>query len=90
MTADPSIVIPPDGDVDLALWKAKHAHHFASPAHVSNSPFRDYFGSRDQGCRAHIPAAGKERDEMNRQAEKAAQARRCKILRGEIRETIDA
>jgi hypothetical protein len=87
---DPTVVIPPDGDVDLALWKAKHAYHYASPAHVSDSPFRDYFGSKDLGCRAHIPPAGPERLAADRKAEQEAQANRSKLLRGEIRETSDA
>lgn len=86
----PTTVVPPDENVDLGQWRDKYAQHFASNEHVSLSPFKDFFGSKDCGCRLHIPAAGKERDDMNRKAEQEAQAKRCKILRGEIRETIDA
>lgn len=71
----------PDGNVDLALWREKHAYHYATNAHVSDSPFAAYFGSVDHGCRAHIPPAGPARDEINRADEKAAQALRCKALR---------
>lgn len=77
----PTVVVPPDGDVDLVLWKAKYAFHYATNQHVSESPFKDYFGSKDHGCRLHIPPAGKDRDDMNRATEKEAQAQRCKNLR---------
>lgn len=76
-----SRVVVPDGDVDLVLWKSRYATHFAGNQHVSESPFREYFGSVDRGCRLHIPPAGPERDKMNRQMEREAQAARSKALR---------
>jgi hypothetical protein len=79
-----SLVVP-DGDVDIVLWKAKHADHFASNQHVSKSKFAEFFGSRDLGCRLWIPAAGKDRDEMRKKAESEAQAKRCRTLRGEVK-----
>lgn len=65
-------VFVPDGDVDLNLWRAKHADHFFSEQHVSESKFAAYFGSKDLGCRLWIPAAGSARDEMNARASKNA------------------
>lgn len=73
--------MPPDGNVDLGTWRDKYAFHYASPQHVSDSPFKAYFGSVDRGCRIHIPPAGPERDAARRADEKAAQALRCKALR---------
>jgi hypothetical protein len=74
----------PEGDVDITQWKAKHADHFASPQHVSQSKFAEFFGSKDLGCRLWIPAAGEARNEMNAKAQSEAQAKRCRILRGEV------
>lgn len=82
MSKVPSVVVVPDENVDMGMWKDKYAFHYASPQHVSDSPFKDYFGSVDRGCRLHIPPAGPERDKMNLADEKAAQALRCKTLRG--------
>lgn len=65
----------------IPWWRAKHNAHFSSPEHVSDSAFAEFFGSVDHGCRLHIPAAGKERDEMNAKAERDAQAKRCHALR---------
>jgi hypothetical protein len=59
--------------------------HIASNVHVSQSEYAIFFGSKDLGCRLHIPAEGPERRAMKRAEEKAAQALRCKILRGEVK-----
>lgn len=74
-------MMPPDGNVDLGLWRDKYAFHYATNKHVADSPFKDYFGSKDLGCRLHIPPAGPERDAARRKDELAAQALRCKALR---------
>ena len=77
------VVSVPDEDVDLRAWREKHAYHFASNQHVSQSPFAAYFGSYDRGTYLHIPPAGVQRDEMRAKAEKAEQRRRCNALKGD-------
>ena len=81
-----SVHVPDDQDFlrngGIPWWRALHGDHFASPQHVSDSKFAEFFGSVDHGCRLHIPAAGKDRDDMNRAVERDAQAKRCNDLRG--------
>jgi hypothetical protein len=81
MKKDPTVVVPPEGDISIPEFKTKYAFHFDTNQHVSESPFAAYFGSTDHGTRLHIPAAGKDRDDMNRAIEKDAQAKRCRALR---------
>ena len=75
----------PDEDVDLHLWREKHADHFSTNEHVSVSKFQEFWGTRDLGMRLHIPAAGKEREADRRKTEAAAQAKRCRAMRGEVK-----
>lgn len=85
MSARKTVHVPDDQDFmkagGIPWWRALHGDHFSSPEHVSLSKFAEFFGSTDHGCRLHIPAAGKERDEMNAKTERDAQAKRCHALR---------
>ena len=72
----------PEEDVVLNDYRQKHGDHFASPQHVSQSKFKEFFGSRDLGLKIHIPAAGSNAAvEAAIKEEAAAQRKRCQKMR---------
>lgn len=80
-----SVQVPDDDALErmggLAEWKRRHADHYFSEGHVSDSKFAAYFGSFDKGCKLHIPMAGSLRAEEAKRDEAVAQRKRIADLR---------